>query len=296
MGFAIGHGLSRLHRDRPGTWAWIGGAAGLGPDFDVFLSPLAQIDALHWLAHRGITHSLLGAPLAGGAFASILAATARRWPTMARFRVERRAWLVVVLASWNQCVLDGVSHGGAAVLFPFIDERISLELYHWMAIYLAPVSLFAFVQRFRSRWDDGRVARAAIAVLLVLLLVGGVRAAWKPDGSYATQDPRDWIVVDELANGTIHVVALERGRVTDELWFPEIQHPAIAALQGSLAHKAFRFEAIGPVAFDIEHEDNGTAVIMTDTVGAMELQRLPSWTPSWAKARMAEDVVRRVPI
>lgn len=294
VGFAIGHGLARIHPRGHAHWAWIGGAAGLGPDFDVFVSPLADIDALYWVAHRGVTHSLWGAPLAGAAFAWLLSMTARRWPIMEVFRYRRGAWLPILLASWNQPLLDGVTHGGAAAFFPFVDERVSLELYHWMAIYLAPISLVAFVQRFRGRWDNAQATRAAVVVIAIIVVLGVVRGAMKPEDSYATSDPRDWIVEEWHDNGTLAVVYLEAGHETNRLWFEPDEGPAIDQVRASLAHRAFAFGALGPVIMVQTPTSTGVNVTMIDAVAMMELETLPAWAPQSMRDRMAEDITRTV--
>ncbi len=292
VGFAIGHALARVHPKGHPHWAWIGGAAGLGPDFDVFLSPLADVDAFYWVAHRGMTHSLWGAPLAGALFAWLLSKTARQWPVMDVFRYRSGAWLVIVAASWNQPILDGVTHGGAAILFPFVKERISLELYHWMVVYLAPISLLAFVQRFRTRWNDRTASRIALGIVLFLVVLGGARGLMKPPDSYATSDPRDWIVEEWHDNGTLAIVYLESGIEAQRLWFEADHGPAIDHVRGSLAHEAYAFGAIGPVVLRQERVEGGWNVTMTDSVAAMELERLPGWAPERMRERIADDLHR----
>jgi inner membrane protein len=144
----VGLGLARLYTGRPMPWAYWGLATVLPivPDLDVFSTAVYGGP----LGHRGITHSLLFALLAG-----TIAAAA----TFRRFRVHwwsLAALFVAIVASHG--LLDAMNQGGEDVPFFWPLAR---RYGNWGPL---PVSDIAF------ELPDPRHSRAVRAELLWLWL------------------------------------------------------------------------------------------------------------------------------
>ncbi|HEX7038107.1 MAG TPA: metal-dependent hydrolase [Pseudomonadales bacterium] len=146
--------------------ATVGALAGAMPDLDVLLA--IGGDAFDQLVvHRGITHSLFFAPVAG----PILGLLMWRWerrraaanpPDTAR----RAAWiLVVTLALLSHPLLDYLTPYGTQLLLPFSNARFAIDA---MPI-IDPVYtlLLAVGLVIAARWQRARAPQVALATLLV---------------------------------------------------------------------------------------------------------------------------------
>jgi inner membrane protein len=123
-------------RTRPRFW-WLAAACSIIPDFDTFglIFGIRYGDAL---GHRGFSHSLLFALLAGLAVAS---AFFRDVP-----RLSGRWWRLVLfffLATASHGVLDAVTNGGLGVAFfsPFDTRRY---FFPWRPVEVSPIGLGFF--------------------------------------------------------------------------------------------------------------------------------------------------------
>lgn len=271
--------LTRRWVPEPLRPAWVPtvGAAGLAPDLDVFISPLALWEPLYFMGHRGITHSLVGAPLAAFLFVRILCWA--RWHRLAVFRWDRRLWPALVLGGWTHLPLDMIAMKGAPVFLPFSDAYVSNYLFYWMVLWLAPISFFVLLQRYRGRWDDRRMMQGIVVVVAILVILGGIRVATRPGGdTYPTPVPWQWQSVKDHGNGTWSVSLGD-----DIAWYDARQaqgsESAVTAVQASLGHRAFRFDTVGPLAIHTERGDGGWWVNTTAVLDDFELRDMPAWLP-----------------
>lgn len=123
-------------RTRPRFW-WLAAACSVVPDFDTF-GLILGIRYGDTLGHRGFTHSLLFALLAGLAVASVFF---RDVP-----RLSGRWWRLVIfffLATASHGLLDAVTDGGLGVAFfsPFDTRRYFLP---WRPVEVSPIGLGFF--------------------------------------------------------------------------------------------------------------------------------------------------------
>lgn len=286
-GYVLGLGLFWRHRRR-GALATVTAGAALAPDLDVLLSPLARIDVLYWMGHRGVTHSLLGAPLAAWALVALLGRMAGRWPRLDAFGPGPLRWAAILAGAWSELLLDGITHHGVPWAWPFSDARWALEWYYWMIWWLAPLSFVPLWKRFRGTWDDRRLLQAAAVIAVVVLVVGGIRLAGRPDPEdgdvFSRRSPFEWTVVRQHDNGSFEATHLREGRVLDQAWYAHTVPPdaafAVAAARASLAYRAFAFEGFGHYAFRAEPAGEGWNVTVLDVVERFELRDRPSWLPA----------------
>ncbi|HZB46414.1 MAG TPA: metal-dependent hydrolase [Pyrinomonadaceae bacterium] len=123
-------------RTRPRFW-WLAAACSIIPDFDTF-GLIFGIRYGDTLGHRGFTHSLLFALLAGLLVAS---AYFRDVP-----RLSGRWWRLVLFffaATASHGVLDALTNGGLGVAFfsPFDTRRYFLP---WRPVEVSPIGLGFF--------------------------------------------------------------------------------------------------------------------------------------------------------
>ena len=133
---ATGLGLAFLNRTTPAR-IWVAAAvAAVAPDFDVIGYRLG-VPYLSLFGHRGLTHSLLAAALAG----VILAFAFRRAdPSLSPGRL--RTFFVLVIASHG--LLDGFTNGGLGVAF-FAPIDSSRYFFPWRPIEVSPLSVGGFL-------------------------------------------------------------------------------------------------------------------------------------------------------
>jgi len=130
VGMAAGRGWS----ERAGTSPWramVGFATlSMSPDIDVVGMALGVPYGAPW-GHRGATHALLTAIVAGTAVATLARRRGERW-------LPRVALACVTLASHG--LLDAMTDGGMgiALLWPFTTHRFFLP---WRPIPVAPIGM-----------------------------------------------------------------------------------------------------------------------------------------------------------
>ena len=109
-----------------------GALLALLPDIDVLGFPLG-VPYLHWLGHRGFTHSLFFALCVAVATMGIVFRDVPRWS---------RAWWVafafLLACAASHGVLDAMTNGGAGIAFfsPFSNERYFLP---WTPLEVSPI-------------------------------------------------------------------------------------------------------------------------------------------------------------
>ena len=129
---ALGLGLGR--RIIPRRLAGAGVLASILPDLDVIAFKLG-IPYAHVLGHRGLSHSLFAAAVAG-----LLAALACRWCKTGRLT----AFLFIAAAMASHGLLDMFTDGGkgVALLWPWSGERLFAP---WRVIEVSPIGLSRFL-------------------------------------------------------------------------------------------------------------------------------------------------------
>ncbi|MEQ8860241.1 MAG: metal-dependent hydrolase [Pseudomonadales bacterium] len=160
------------HRQLGYRAAAIGALAGALPDIDVLFSVGGDyFDQL--VRHRGITHSLLFAPVAGPLLGALVWRIERRRlagpatdPPAARGRARLRSWmLVVTLALLSHPLLDYLTPYGTQLLLPFSDTRFAINA---MPI-IDPVYTLLLVLGLliAGRFWRTRASRVAVGTLLL---------------------------------------------------------------------------------------------------------------------------------
>jgi inner membrane protein len=136
VAIGLGRALGLASRRPLLLWALSAGASAM-PDLDVVAWPLGIPYGTRW-AHRGISHSLAFAVMAG----IILSVCFHRRLGLRPGRLA--AYFALVTASHG--VLDALTNGGPGVAFfaPFDDTRY---FFPWRPVLVSPIGL-----RFFSRW------------------------------------------------------------------------------------------------------------------------------------------------
>lgn len=110
---------------RAAVWGAIAGAA---PDLDILMG-LSGDSFDQLIAHRGITHSLLFAPVVGPLWGWLLDRRERARLNRARDPGRLAAWIgVVTLALWSHPLLDLMTPYGTQLLAPLSRERFALSV------------------------------------------------------------------------------------------------------------------------------------------------------------------------
>jgi len=284
--------LVALRRKGDARWAWaaVFGVAAAAPDLDGLLGGLARrVDALWFLQHRGLSHSLFGAPLFAFALVGALALAARAWPRRLGLFAWQPAFVpLLVLGSWTHLVLDGVTLSGVPLLFPFSSRRFGFEVFPWQVDLLFPIPAAILLLHALGRLPPRRVAQAGALVAILLLALGAGLLAERPaDAAHAYPHGlfREWIVVDRAANGTLVAEVDRDGARVDPTWFPESippeAAPAINAAESTNAYRGFLLGSYGPMALDAEPAPGGGWIVsFTDAAQRYESLHEPWWVPA----------------
>lgn len=256
--------LSRHHRA-----ALAAGVGGVAPDLDAVTAIVALWDPLYFLGHRGLSHSLVGAPLYALAFVLLL-----RAPFWRRFlpiaELVRFPWplaLVAVAFSGTHLALDGLTHWGVPILYPWSTQRVSAGWFFYSVTAMIPVSMWMVWRIVRAK-DTLRARRVGLALLLAIALVaGGVRAATYPRGEgFELAQPAAgewaWNAIERTELGwraTFHSWGREVGRV--DYLEPPVRDPAaqdaLARAREHVEYKAFHLYAGGPEVTQVAARDDG---------------------------------------
>ncbi len=294
--------------DRATALAAAAAAAALAPDLDAFLAPLSLWHPLYFLQHRGATHSLLGAPLAGLATVWALGRLSRRWKRLWAWRWRPGFPAAILFGSWSHLLLDGVAHHGVPALWPFVDRAYSLEVYYWIVWWLAPVSLVPLVLRWRGRWSNLRVLQAGAVVLVVLVVLAGVRLAARPDVGadgevYSQNSPFEWVRAHREPNGTWRLELVRGPAILDRAWYEASvageAGSAVDDVRATLAYRGFVMASTGPLVARAEPGPGGWNVTIIDALQRFEVRQAPTWAPERyveqagiLEARVTADGVR----
>lgn len=164
LALAAALGTSRV----PAGLAVAACAASILPDIDA-LGFLAGVPYGHPLGHRGFTHSLVFALLAGG-LAALFCRPLQATPIA--------AFAIVFLATASHGALDAMTTGGLGVAFfsPFSNERF---FFPWRFILVSPIGVAPFF----SSWGLRVLRSELLGIWLPCAAVaaGGaaIRAIWR---------------------------------------------------------------------------------------------------------------------
>lgn len=290
--------LGFWRRDAPGdrgraSWAAVFGVAGVAPDLDGIIDPLSEhFDSLYWLQHRGVSHTLLGAPVFGLILLGILALVARRWPKRFGLFAYRPALLAAAsLGALTHLVLDVVTYSGVPLLWPFLEGRVSLQHFHWLVGWLLPVAAIALLAHAFGRLSRRGLVMWGAFVVAALLVVAGVRAWSKPhdepEGALVFPQDSDvsWTVLTPLPNGTWEGHTYRLGARSGYAWFEPNEPPEAAAAveraRATDAYAGFRMGAFGPEIVRAETlADGAWNVTLVDVAQRYEATHGARWTPA----------------
>lgn len=286
-----------LRRDAPqdrrkAAVAGVFGVAGFAPDLDGLIDPLsARFDALYWLQHRGVSHTLLGAPVFALATLGALVLLARVWPRRASLFAWRPALVpAAVIGSWTHLVLDGITYSGVPLLWPFAFGRVGFPLFHWLVWWLFPVGVVVLALHAARRLSRRRVVQAGALVVIALVLVATVRATTRPwdvaddERVFPRNSMQEWVIAKPHDNGSWLVQTQRAGERFDPQWFEAREPPeaaeAIERARGTSAYRGFLMGSFGPVVTTADREAAGWNITFTDAAQRYEAVRDPRWTPT----------------
>lgn len=257
--------LRRPHRERLAA-----GLGGYAPDLDVLTAPLAHVfPDLYFLGHRGVSHTLLGAPLHALVLVGVLALPwwSRRWPRMEAYRFGPRLVLLAMVASYTHLVLDVVTMWGVPLLWPWSFDRFTTSWFFYGVPWLLPLSAWLAWRALRDRADDAFLRRVALALALVLVASGALRAATHPgtpEGGLAQPLALEWRwATFRPVPGGWEVTWWSAGAAEGTVTYPHdppVSPEAVEALrraQEDDLYRRFRLYAGGPVATVAERTPEG---------------------------------------
>lgn len=298
--FLAVHILTR-HR-RAALAAGIGGVA---PDLDALTAILALWDPLYFLGHRGVSHSLLGAPLY--ALGAVLLLRAPFWrhliPIHGELRFGWRATLLALAFSYTHLGLDTLTHWGTPLLYPWGLTRFTTSWFFYSILAMVPVSMWVVWKTARGT-DTERTRRFALALLLGIVLVAGtLRAVTYPrdkefDVAYPAALEWSWTALDRTDEGW-NATFYSWGRPTGyaEYLAPPITDPearaAVVRAQTHVEHRAFLLYTAGPHVTQVEpRDDGGWNVTFLDLLERAQADRAP-WFPLAEEAGRLQLAVLR---
>ncbi|MFN3687285.1 metal-dependent hydrolase [Salinarimonas sp.] len=170
LGAVVGHALAG--RRLGGVAALAGAMAGAFPDIDVLWAGAGEDSLSYWELHRGVTHALLFAPLAGIPL-GLAGASVHAWARMRRGKPVAGifpAWVLVCVAAILSHVLnDAVTVYGTPLFLPFSDMRVSIPAMPIIDPLFTLALLGALAVAAAIGWR-ARAARIATASVLALAI------------------------------------------------------------------------------------------------------------------------------
>lgn len=272
------------------------GIGGFAPDLDALTSLVALWDPLYFLGHRGVSHSLLGAPFY--ALGAVLALRAPFWrhliPIHDQLKFGPRAALVAIAFSYTHLLLDLVTHWGVPLLYPWSIQRYTTGWFFYSVTAMVPFSMWIVWKTARGT-DTTRTRAIGLAALLAVLLVaGGLRYATYPrDASFDVAHPSalewSWTTLERTDagwNATFWSWGKPIGSV--EYLAPPLGDPlsraAVLKAQEHVEYRAFLLYTAGPHVLQVEpRDDGGRNVTLLDLMERAQADRAP-WFPLAEKA------------
>lgn len=255
------------------------GIGGVAPDMDAFTAPLGLLhDGIWFVGHRGLSHTLVGAPLYALVAAGVLSVPwwGRRWPRLAALRFTPAMLVVALVFSYSHLALDGITMWGVPLLFPFSLARWSVDWYFYSVAWAIPVSA-AFLWLLWRRAPPVRLKQVGVLLIAVLVLSGAVRAAYRPAPDDAIRVfPNgmewQWASVHERAGG-YEVKTWSWGLEDEGALFPatrldgQAARDAVQRARDSDVGKGFLLYSGWPVAVEAEPAEAGAwNVTFTDVM------------------------------
>ncbi|HWG91455.1 MAG TPA: metal-dependent hydrolase [Candidatus Thermoplasmatota archaeon] len=283
----------RAEDSKKAALALVVGLAGFAPDLDGGISWLSkQFDSLYWLQHRGLSHTLIGAPLFALFLVGVGALVAKRWPHRFPLLQWRAAFVpAAILGSWTHLLLDIITYGGVPLLWPFSFERVLYPAFFWLVFWLLPLGAIALALHAWGKLSRrGMVAVGALFVVLLVSLAGwrlSTRPTGEPEGAMVL--PRselgEWTVLRPLGNGTWEAHSYREGERSLFTYFPTQVPPgaaeAVARTMDTDAYRGFLMGSFGPVATLAEPAaGGGWNVTFTDVAQRFEALHGEGWTPT----------------
>jgi hypothetical protein len=213
--------------------------------------------SLFFLGHRGISHTVWGAPLMGVALWFLLSRSfvVHRWRWAEGFAFDRASVTVAAATGLSHVFLDWITITGVPWLWPVTTERASLSFFFFLLPTMAVAASVVWIQVLRRRGTRRTVLVGAAVVLAFLALSGGIRAASypyeRPDGATVVPGFADWrwtvVVRDESG---VQVYSDGWGGPQAPHYFQEpnrtVAADAIDACRRLVDHTAWTWETLGP--------------------------------------------------
>lgn len=203
---------------------------GIAPDLDAFWAWLSHThDQAYPLVHRGFSHTIWGAPI----LATLLLFLLAHRRVAGRFRWSESIWFTrgaigpLWIGAWSHLFLDGLTITGVPLLWPLYDGRFTADWFFFGVPYLLPLSLFAWIMLWRAKASDRLIRRTFLALVVVLLVAGGIRWYSYPRDLLGDEDvtpgPVEWQwVVSRRNESGVLVYSTGFGGVSREpLFFPD---------------------------------------------------------------------------
>lgn len=270
--------------------AFAAGIGGVAPDADSVTAILAVVvEPLYWLGHRGVSHSLLGAPLY--ALGLCLALRARFWSRVlepaAELRFGPRLVAIAMLASYTHVALDWLTFWGVPLLWPWTPARWTAGVYFYGVTAMMPFAAWLAWRLARGRETERLLRGTALALGLILVVAGGVRVATEPEGhdhAFPESAEWSWNTLDRTGEGW-NATFWSMGRVAGNATYVErapvdpAGERALELARGHVEYRAFALYAIGPEMVQVEpREDGGHNVTFYDLAERAQADRAP-WFP-----------------
>lgn len=275
-----------LRRRRPEALA--AGIGGVAPDLDAVTFPVAFWDPLYFLGHRGLSHSLVGAPLF--ALGAVVLLRGRWWPRVfplaGELRFPPRLVVLALAFSYTHLVLDWITMWGVPLFYPWRAERSSAGLFFYGITAMVPFSAYLVWRIARGTASHRTYQATAILLGATLVLATGVRLATRPEADVAIPAASEWAwtALDRTPDGW-NATFLSWGRVTGNASYQEAL-PLDAAAAEALAlarehpeYRAFHLYAGGPEVAQVEARvGGGWNVTFLDLQVRTQVDRAP-WVP-----------------
>lgn len=230
---------------------------GFAPDLDFFLSWLAELHpALYPFSHRGMSHTLWGAPLYGLGLWWLLTRPRLkdRWEWSRNLAFDRTTVGPVVAGALIHLPLDAMTISGIPLLWPLTPARFHLDAFFFMIPTLAVASLVIWIRILRGN-NGARTMHVALVLLLgLLVLSGAVRTASLPpaqNDAVRVPGPLDWQWhTATVESDGVRVESWSFGRLIASGFYPEPNRTqaseAEAACRDLPPWRAFQWDLWGP--------------------------------------------------
>jgi membrane-bound metal-dependent hydrolase YbcI (DUF457 family) len=257
------------------------GIGGVAPDLDALYSWARHTPGLYFLQHRGVSHSLIGAPLHALAGVGLLHAVALIFPRRMGWLRFRRGYVpAAILGSLTHLALDALTYMGIPLLWPLQLSRVSLNIYPFLLIWMFPIASILLVLHVFKRLDHARFARYGVLLVVLMILSGGARLVERPDVNeqetvFPRPNFREWILVTPDP---------QEPQWRNETKILPGSEAAVAHVRETSAYRGLRMSTMGPVVIETRALDLSTwEVNVTALVARYDAVNGAAWTPAHPK-------------